>query len=161
MDLNLLWKPAPQFSIVPSLRVQKEDLDSNVSGVETLAADPATLFSANGSGEVLDVRERLDVRYTGVTNWVFCARGDWTEGDGNLNDAGGLGPVNGIGIPGVFNETDTWRFFQKYSLDARWYPLRRASVDAGGYYKINDYHYDNPTRTAPRTTVRTGIPAIW
>ena len=25
MDLNLAWKPTPHFSIVPSLRVQRED----------------------------------------------------------------------------------------------------------------------------------------
>lgn len=152
MDLNLLWKPSPQFSIVPSLRVQKEDLDSSVNGQETLAADPAIPFDASGSGEVLDVRERLDVRYTGVTNWVFSARGDWTEGEGNLNEAGGLGPVEGIGVPGVLNQTDDARFFQKYSVDARWYPLRRVSVDAGGYYKIDDYHYDNNVDSTPNNS---------
>lgn len=152
MDVNVLWKPTPQFSIVPSLRVQKEDLDSGLNGLETFEADSPAPFVASGSGEVLDVRERLDARYTGLTNWVLSARGDWTEGNGNLNQAGGLGPMSGSGIPGVLNETDDGRFFQKYSLDARWYPFRRVSVDAGGYYKINDYHYDNPLDSTPNNS---------
>ena len=47
----------------------------------------------------MDLRERLDLNYNGVTNWAFYGRGDFTEGDGNLNQDGGLVPVAGIGIP--------------------------------------------------------------
>ena len=39
--------------------------------------------------------------------------------------------------------TDDRRFFQKYSAGARWYPSRGVTLDVGGYYKLNHYHYDN------------------
>ena len=49
---------------------------------------------------MLDGRERLDVTYNGITNWVLYARGDWTEGSGDLSENGGLGPVAGSASAG-------------------------------------------------------------
>ena len=155
MDLNLLWKPTAHFSIVPSLRVQKEDQDASFSGNETLHDLAAAPFNGNSDGTILDVSERLDLRYTGVTNWVFTVRGDWTEGDGNVNENGGLVQMNylgtPVGVPPTQSETDDRRFFQKYSIEARWYPARRVTVDAGGYYKINRYDYNNTLDSTPNT----------
>jgi hypothetical protein len=95
------------------------------------------------------VCERLDLRYTGVTNWVFNLGGQWTEGQGNLHENGGLTRVNGIGLDPVQFATDDSRLFQKYSGSIRWYPLRQASVDIGGYYKINTYNYNNTLDNTP------------
>ena len=61
MNLNLLSKPMEHLSIVPSLRVQKEDWDAQANGFETLGTDPPSPFSGNGDRGVLDVRERLDI----------------------------------------------------------------------------------------------------
>lgn len=143
MDLNLLTLPFRNFSGALSLRVQKEDVDSDAHGFETLGDNPAAPFKGNSDREVLDVRERLDLRYTGVTNWVFYGRGEWTEGDGNLKENGGLGPINGVGVSPIQRETEDSRLFQKYSLGATWYAARQITADAGGYYKINDYDYDH------------------
>src|SRR5579864_2770592 len=129
MDVNLMAKPWPNLSIVPSIRVQKEDTDASFTGLETLADNTATPFNGNSNSGLLDVRERLDLNYNGFTNWVLYARGEVTEGDGNLNENGGLVQVNEIGIPPIQRETDDSRFFQKYNVGARWYPLRRMSLD--------------------------------
>ena len=94
-------------------------------------------------------REALDVRYTGVTNWVFNAGGQWTEGQGNYNEHGGMTQVAGIGPVPVDYNTDDNTFFQKYYANARWYPVRKASVDVGGYYKLNTYNYDNSYDSTP------------
>lgn len=152
MDVNLMAKPWPHLSIVPSVRVQKEDSDANFAGLETLGDNTATPFNGNSNEGLLDVRERLDVTYNGFTNWVLYARGDVTEGNGNLNQNGGLVQVNGIGVPPIQAETDDSRFFQKYSLGARWYPLQRMSVDVGGYYKLNDYNYNFPLDSTPNNS---------
>jgi len=56
--------------------------------------------------------------------------------------------INGIGVPPLgpqTTETDDSRLFQKYTAGARWYPLRRVAIDASGYYKRDDYNYNNPT----------------
>jgi hypothetical protein len=142
-DVNLMAKPWSSFSIVPSVRVMKEDTDANVTGTETLADFSPTPFSGNSSQGILDVRERLDATYNGFTNWVLYARAELTEGDDNLKANGGLVQVNGIGIPPIQQETDDNRFFQKYSLGARWYPARSVTLDVGGYYKLNQYDYNN------------------
>jgi len=148
-DLNLFYRPSPNVTIIPSLRVQKEDWDANSAGFETLADKTFTSFAGTSDRSLLDVRERLDLRYTGITNWVLYARADLTEGDGNLNENGGLVPVNGIGIPPIERKTEDRRFFQKYSIGARWYPSRGVTVDASGYYKLNDYDYDHPVDSTP------------
>jgi hypothetical protein len=142
-DLNLFYKPTPFLAIVPSLRVMKEDWDAQTTGVGTLADNPTSPFDVNSQRGVLDVRERLDVRYSAITNWVLFARGEWTESDGNLNESGGLSQVNGFGPPPIDLQTDDSRFFQKYSAGARWYLSRGVTLDAGGYYKLDDYSYNN------------------
>ena len=40
--------------------------------------------------------------------------------------------------------TDDTRWFQKYFIGTRWYPVRRTSIDFGGYYKNNQYDYNFP-----------------
>lgn len=144
MDLNLMYKPTEHLSIVPSVRAQKEDINADSSGLETLGDNPSTPFSANNDEGVLDVRERLDLNYNAIANWAFYARGELTEGNGNLDEYGGLVPINGIGILPVQEQMDNHRFFQKYSLGARWYPQRGVVLDAGAYYKLDRYDYNFP-----------------
>ncbi len=143
LDLNLMDNPTPFFSIVPSVRVQKEDYDTSSTGTGTLQDFPGEPFGASSDRGVIDVRERLDLTYKGITNWVFYGRAELAEGDGNLNQLGGLTQINGIGVPPVQEEIDDTRFFQKYSAGVRWYPARRVTFDAGGYYKLNHYGYNN------------------
>ena len=156
VDLNLLYKPSPDLSIVPSLRMQKEDTDANSSMWETsgsgnpaLGALPVTASSANGDQGILEVRGRLDVIYKGITNWVLYARGDWTDGQDTMNAAGGLAPVpffgTGmlVGPPTIQQQTSDSYLYQKYSAGGRWYPSRGVTLDAGGYYKRNHYDYNN------------------
>ena len=143
MNLNLMATPIKNLTIVPSLRVQQKDWDANSSGIGT-QGNSTEPFTSNSDGEMLDVRERLDLRYTGVTNWVYYGGGEWTEGNGNLNENGGLSQVNGIGPAPIQRRTDDTRWFQKYFVGTRWYPYRRTSIDLGGYYKQNQYDYNNP-----------------
>lgn len=150
LDMNLMTIPLKTITIIPAIRVQQENWDANSSGIGTLSTFPTDPFSSQSSRDVIDVAESLDGRYTGVTNWVFSARGEWDQGQGNLTQSGGLTQVNGIGVPAsqYAGETDDNRFFQKYSLGARWYPLRRLTIDIGGYYQNNQWNYTNPTNNA-------------
>jgi hypothetical protein len=149
MDLNLLYKPAPDFTVIPSVRVQKDDADAASSGFETLGASLPVAFNSSGDAGDLDVRSRLDLAYRGFTNWVLHARFDMTEVDGNLDQYGGLIPIGGIGVPGVQSGIDERNFIQKYTAGARWYPTRRVTVDVGGYYKQDDYHYVSSADSTP------------
>jgi hypothetical protein len=147
-NLNFLSLPTKTFTITPSLRVQEDDWNATSTGVGTLGTDTQG-FNASSGRNSLDICERLDLRYTGVTNWVFNLGGQWTEGQGNLSENGGLTQVNGIGTTPVHFATDDSRFFQKYFASVRWYPIRQATLDFGGYYKLNTYHYDNTQDNTP------------
>jgi hypothetical protein len=153
-NVNLMALPTKTFTVTPSVRIQAEDWNANSSGVGTLY-DPGAgtgdtqPFNCNSGYSSIDVTERLDVRYTAVTNWVFSTGGLWTEGQGSLNEHGGLTQVNGFGPLPVQFATDDARFFQKYFAHARWYPVRQASLDFGGYYKNNAYNYNNTRDNTP------------
>ncbi len=142
LNLNLMAQPWKHFTIVPSVRVQQQDWDAD-SGLPS-----ASIASSNG--DALDVRERLELRYTGVTNWVFYGRGEWTQGDGNLNESGGIGliPIP----PSVQRQTEDSRFFQKYVAGLNWYPVRRLSLDAQYYFKLHDYEYDHTLDSTPNNS---------
>ena len=88
-NLNLMATPVKYLTIVPSLRVQSDTWNANSSGIGTQGTSTQP-FASTSDEETLDVRECLDVRYTGVTNWVYYAGAQLTEGDGNLNQNGGL-----------------------------------------------------------------------
>ncbi len=143
MDANLFYKPTPYLTVTPSLRLLEDGSDSATSGFETLAANRPVYFTSDGNANDLDVRARLDIAYTRFTNWVLNVRSDFTEADGNLDQNGGLIPIGGIGVPGVQSGIEERNFVEKYSASARWYESRRATLDFGGYYKLDDYHYAN------------------
>ena len=149
MDLNLFSVPLTNVTVVPSIRVQKEDWDADSTGLGTLGDNTPASFSGHGDRGMLDVRERLDLRYNGITNWVLYARGELTEGNGNLKENGGLATIGQIGVSPVNEDTDDTRFFQKYSAGARWYPTKGVALDGGGYYKLDHYSWDNSSPGNP------------
>jgi hypothetical protein len=152
-DLNLFYKPTPHFTIAPSIRLDREDWNASSTGLETdgtLAPVPYTSDSDRG---LLDLRERLDLTYNGLTNWVLYGRGDFTEGHGNLDQSGGMVAFPGAGNTNATTETVGRRGFQKYSAGVRWYPAPGVSLDVGGFYQDDRYHYDNGQPAAPLSLV--------
>ncbi len=159
VNFNLMTKPTKSLTITPSVRVERQDWDAKSSANSTFGNN---LFGATASAtdaDAIDVRERLDIRYSGITNWVFTAQGEWTEGQGNLAESGGI--FNAATSPGatIQRETDETRFFQKYSLGVKWYPARRVSVDVGGYYKRNNYDYEHTLDSTPNDSIANRYPA--
>jgi hypothetical protein len=154
-NLNLMLTPSENFSIIPSVRVEKQDIDSLSSFLQTGAIlVPDGPVSATSSRDLLEVSERLELRYVGVTNWVFYARGDWTEGDGDLRESGGVA----LDLP-VLRYTDDTTWIQKYTAGANWYPLRNLSLDAQYYYKQRRNSYDHEIDSTPNNDIANRYPA--
>jgi hypothetical protein len=157
VDLNLMYKPSAHLRIIPSVRVQYDEMDAASSGMETLLADSPQPFSANSNERETDVRERLDVVYNGFTNWVLYARAEISEGQGDIYENGGLVPMvvssafssSLVGRLPVQLESDDSRLLQKYTAGARWYPKTWLILDAGGYYKDNRYDYSYAQDSTP------------
>ncbi len=138
LNLNLMSSPIKNLTIVPSIRVQREDWNADSSTYQTLGNNTPGFLAGNTDGDALDVRERLDVRYSGITNCVLYAQGEWTEGQGSLDESGG----SYLGGP-IQRRSEDSRFFQKYTVGCRLYPARSVTVDVGGYFKKNTYDYDH------------------
>jgi hypothetical protein len=152
MDVNLLTIPWRTLYVTPSVRADKETWNGSSTGVGTLGVFPAQPFNSQSTGDNIDVTEGLDLRYTGVTNWVFSAGGQWDETQGRLNQQGGYNQLI-FGVPLATNYTDNSSLSQKYSVGANWYPLSRLAVDFGGYYKDDRYNYSSsPDSTSSGNT---------
>lgn len=159
VNLNLMHKLTKTLTLTPSVRVERQDWDARSTADSTFGNN---LFAATASAvdaDAIDVRERLDLRYTGLTNWVFSAQGEWTEGQGNLAETGGIFNAATSPGPAIQRETEETRLFQKYSFNVKWYPLRRLSLDAGGYYKRNNYDYDHIDTLTPNNAIANRYPA--
>ena len=155
LNLNLMYNPAKTVTIVPSVRVQKEDWNADSGTFQTLGDNAPGFLASNTDGNALDVRERLDVRYTGITNCVLYAQGEWTQGEGNLDESGGIylgGPIQ--------RQTEDSRFFQKYTVGCRLYPARSVNVDVGGYFKNNAYDYEHMLDSTPNAAGGNRYPAF-
>jgi hypothetical protein len=154
-NLNLMYTPLKHLTITPSLRVQKEEWNADSGTVQTLGNNAPGFLASNSEREALDVRERLDVRYTGITNCILYAHGEWTQGEGNLDETGGIylgGPIQ--------RQTEDSRFFQKYTAGCRLYPARFFNMDFGGYFKKNNYDYDHTLDSTPNAAGGNRYPAF-
>ena len=155
-NLNLMFAPSGTFVIVPSFRVEHQDQDgfaefTQTSFDATRVATTEELMNTHERG-FTDVSEALEVRYTGVTNWAFYARGEWLEGQGNLRERQAeTDPDAPAAI--IERDTDSTRFTQKYVVGANWYPHRHVNLGGQYYHKIraNDYTHnvDLTTNTPP------------
>ncbi len=153
-NLNFMYVPIEAVSVVPSIRVRQEDLNNSSGFTQTGPLIPTGPVAASSDRDMLDVSERLEARYTGITNWVFYARGDWTEGQGDLREDGGLT----LSLP-ILRDTEDTRFDQKYTLGATWYPLRWLNLDAQYYHKMRDNDSEHEVDSTPNNSPIKRYPA--
>lgn len=146
-SINLSWTPMKNFVIVPSVRFEKEDLNSVSTYLETNVGTTAArittqdLLAARSDRGYWNVTESLELRYTGVRNWSFYASGEWLQEDGTLNE-------NEIevdtGAVDLRRKTNSMVWNQKYKIGAIWYPLARLNIAGQYYYKARTNDYDHP-----------------
>lgn len=143
--LNLAYRPLPTLSIIPTVRFESTGLDSDSSFLGT-PTSASSLKGASSNKDFLDLSQRLEARYTGIKNWVLFTRGDWAQGNGDLQER--LTTFN-TGVVDLDRDTDLGELRQKYTAGANWYPLRRVNLSAQYYYKDNDYDYDHRVDSTP------------
>lgn len=164
VNLNLLWMPAKKLTLLTAFRYTREDKNSASSFLDTnTAANTAPFTPTNPAGgfhritPVLrsgdtsegfnNFAETLEARYAGIDNWVFYARGDWEEENGNVHEhIVTPGPVD----QGSMNK-DTDLLTQKYTVGVNWYPMMTLNVSGQYYHKSADYdnHFNSELATAP------------
>jgi hypothetical protein len=146
MNLALRVEPAEDWVLVPSVRAEKLDTTGSTQFTENTtgagAGFPASSFLALNQRQrgYTTLTEALEARYSGLTNWLFYARGEWTQSEGYLRE---LEQDLTAGTIGVSRSTDSERFAQKYSLGMNWYPLRRLHFAAQFYHQQRQNNYNH------------------
>jgi hypothetical protein len=148
-NMNLMFTPWEHVDVVPSLRIEHAQQDgySHYISTDVGAAPtfPSTQQNITDEQErnYTDVSQALEVRYTGITNWVFYTRGEWVEGQEDLTEHQ---VDTDLPPPGtkIARDTDTTRFTQKYVLGINWYPQHRLNLSLQYYHRQqeNDYNQD-------------------
>lgn len=150
--LSLMWVPLESLTITPSFRVESDDTDAvslfnttvnqttktitigkiKIPVISTLAGLSAkpTFFASHEN--ILNAAQSLEVRYTGINDWVFYANGDWEEEHGNRSD---FGPNSTI----LSMSSDSSRLRQKYTVGTNWYPLARLNLALQYYHQTEDF----------------------
>ncbi|MEW6303982.1 MAG: porin [Verrucomicrobiota bacterium] len=151
VNFNVMWTPFDNFTVVPSVRIERQFLNSAShyfeSTVGTGAGLPTTLAELTARSErgLLEIAESLELRYTGLTNWVLYARGHWMQGEGDQTETENQVTT---GVNDLLRDTDFDRSTQKYTLGANWYPRRNLNFGLQYYHKLRteDYlHRDDTT----------------
>lgn len=153
-NVNLMWLPVKNLTLLAAFRYTHENKDSSATFLDTnTAANVAPFTATNPRGgfhsiapvpragdshdEYDNLAETFELRYAGIDNWLFYVRGDWEEEDGNVKEH----EVVNVTDQGMLNK-DTDLFSQKYTLGVNWYPSMQLNVAGQYFHKSADYDND-------------------
>jgi hypothetical protein len=160
-NANLFWMPVPSLAILTGFRYthQSLDTDSTFLAEEPVPntppftpTNPAHGFHygppiPTSGAETADYdrfAERLELRYTGIENWLFYFQGEWEEEWGHVDEFQTMNLID----PSL--DKDTNALYQKYTIGANWYPTMRLNLSGQYYHKISSYSDDIITAQFPR-----------
>ncbi len=159
-NANLFWMPVENLAILTGFRFTHENMDTESTFLAEepvpntppfTPTNPARGFHY-GPGEPVDggrwanynlFAERLELRYTGIKDWLFYAEGEWEEEWGHVNEFQSANEV-------VPLDKDTNALGQKYTIGATWNPTMRLSLAGQYFYRIASYGEDIFSADFPR-----------
>jgi hypothetical protein len=147
-NLNFMWVPVQDLTVTPSLRYEHEDIDT-VSSFRAYNTNQTWqgLESLGAFTEMDSTTTALDVRYTGISDIVLYAKGEWGWEDESIHrlDRYMLDAANDPDADGEFLDTGVDINEQEYVLGANWYALRNLSFAVQGFHSQRDQslnHYE-------------------
>jgi hypothetical protein len=159
-NANLFWMPSENLAILSGFRYTHENNDSDST---FLAEEPVPNIPpftplnpergfhygppipAEGArnSDYNRFAERLELRYTGIKDWLFYAEGEWEEEFGNVDEFQNIDeeiPLN----------KDTTALGQKYTIGSTWNPTMRLSMAGQYFHRIASYEEDTFSGVFPR-----------
>jgi hypothetical protein len=160
-NANLFWMPVPSLAILTGFRYTHQSLDTEstflaeepVPNVPPFTpTNPAHGFhyplgqpeSGAENANYDRFAERLELRYTGIANWLFYFEGDWEEEWGHVDE------FNTQSLIDPSLDKDTNALSQKYTIGSNWYPTMRLTLSGQYYHEIRSYGEDITTAQFPR-----------
>jgi hypothetical protein len=161
VNANLFWTPLESLAVLLGFRYTHQNLDTDSTFLAEEPVPNTPPFTptnpANGfhfgppiptsgarTADYDRFAERLELRYTGIANWLFYAQGEWEEEWGHVDE---FQTMNELEPP--LNK-DTNALGQKYTIGANWYPTMRLNLSGQYYHKIASYNEDIITADFPR-----------
>jgi len=140
-NLSLMWVALPDLTVTPSLRYEHQNQSASSAVAYYLPQTPATLKYESQASDTQtdDTLGALDVRYTGINDWVLYAKGQWGQVNENIgwNDT-----TTANASPKAALYKDVQIDEQDYSLGANWYPTHGLSFAVQGLYSQRDEALD-------------------
>ena len=156
-NANIFWTPWKNLTVLSGFRYTHESTDSDSTALSLEAEDNVPPFTPeNPSGgfhfgegspissfrtdEIDRFAERLELRYTGVKDWLFYAEGEWEEENDQVHQrefGASLDEEDLIPL-----DKEAHYLMQKYVVGANWYPMARVNLSAQYFHKIADYNND-------------------
>jgi hypothetical protein len=156
-NVNLMITPVEHLDLVPSLRIENAHqngvasfVSTDVGGAPTFTSSQENLVNSQ-ERNFTDVSEALELRYTGLTNWVFYTRGEWLQGQGDLTERQAETDLPAP-APTIQRDTDSTRFTQKYVVGINWYPTRTVNFATQYYHKERYNNYDHEIDSTSNAT---------
>ena len=160
-NANLLWIPLKDLTILTAFRYTHDDRESDASFLATDAflneppfsptnppggAHPITPepVAASASTDYNRFGERLELRYTGIADWLFYFEGDWEEEFGTRIEH--QSAAEEIGFELLDLNEDNSLLVQKYVAGVNWYPMMWLNLSGQYFHKIASY--DNTINSA-------------
>ena len=161
VNANLFWMPQENLAVLVGFRYTHQNLDTDSTFLAELPVPNTPPFTpTNPAGgfhfgppipisgaEMADYdrfAERLELRYTGIANWVFYFQGEWEEEWGHVDE------FQTDVLIGPSLDKDTNALGQKYTIGFNWYPTMRLNLSGQYYHKIASYSEDIITAQFPR-----------
>jgi hypothetical protein len=138
-SVNVPYRPTKNLAIVPSVIFESVGRESSTFYTATPIGN-TSLRNVNSEEDSTDIGGRLEIRYTGITNIVLYARGNWDQADSDLDESQ---IATATGALDMARATDLSRFTQQYTAGVNWYPKRRLNTALQYYYKSRDNDYDH------------------
>lgn len=155
VNLSLMYRPLEHLVIVPAMRFEKTEWENHIEFIET-NFNPVTVtiredIEAKSHKDWDTQNYGIEARYTGVKNFSFNARADWSASDGMLDETRTIEPGTSHERISVDRSSKLERKTQKYSFTANWYPTRGVNVAAQYYFKGRQNDFDAVRDTTPNT----------
>ena len=144
VNLNLMWLPAKDLTVLTAFRYTNEDTQSDSVFLKTTTRTaPLVPMAASSFENFNTVAETFELRYAGVADWLFYAKGDWEEQNGDIHESSGE-----IGAPPLSGIKNLDLLRQKYTVGFTWYPRRGSTWPGSIFTRLFD------TITAPTPMAR-------
>jgi hypothetical protein len=160
-NANLFWMPLETLVILTGFRYTHQNNDSEstfIAEEPVMNKQPFTHNNpkggfhygvgepANGArnSDYNEFAQRLELRYTGIKDWLFYAEGEWEEDYGSVNE---FQTIDEAEEP---LDKDTNALGQKYTIGATWNPSMRFSMAGQYFHRIASYNEDIITGVFPR-----------